>query len=50
MSMMITNKPGFHPSILNTFVPPAFPLPWSLMSTPLIILPVIMLIGVDPNK
>ena len=48
--MMITNKPGFHPSILNTFVPPAFLLPWSLMSIPLIILPVIMLVGVDPNK
>ena len=44
-----TIKAGLNPRIRKTFVPPALPLPCSRISIPFIILPAIILVGVDPS-
>ena len=48
-STITTIKAGLNPRIRKTFVPPALPLPCSRISIPFIILPAIILVGVDPS-
>ena len=49
-STITTINAGFHPRTLKTLVPPALPLPCSLISIFLAIRPIIILVGVEPVR